>query len=143
MKTMKHNKFRQAFTFIEIMVVVVILAILAALIVPNLLNKASDAKVSAAKSDISSLSTALQNYHLDNDAFPTTDEGLAALRSAPASAPHWKGPYLQKDMSKDPWGNDYHYESPGPAGQDYLITSYGSDAKPGGDGYAADITSDQ
>lgn len=141
MKTNKYNKFRQAFTFIEIMVVVVILAILAALIVPNLLNKAQDAKVSAAKSDISSLKTALNNYHLDNDAFPTTDEGLNALVTAPSSATHWKGPYVEK-IPSDPWGNAYQYQSPGPSGQDFLITSYGSDGKEGGEGYAADITSD-
>ena len=134
---------RRAFTLIELLVVILILAILAALIVPRLVNRTSDAKIAAAKSDISTLGSLLQQYKVDNDAYPSTEDGLNALRVQPSDAPHWKGPYTTKDIPLDPWGNPYVYQSPGPSGQDYLITSYGADGAPGGDGDAADITSDQ
>ncbi len=134
---------RSGFTLIEIMIVVLIIAILAALIIPRLFSNTDKAKIAAAKSDIASLSTALGSYRLDNDNFPNTSDGLDALRVAPSDAPHWKGPYIEKQIGNDPWGNPYQYVSPGPDGQDYLITSYGSDGAPGGDGNAADITSDQ
>jgi general secretion pathway protein G len=125
------------------LVVILILAILASLIIPRLLQRTDDAKIAKAKSDIATLSSLIQQYRLDNDKFPTTEEGLQALRVAPSDAPHWKGPYTDKDVSMDPWGNPYVYQSPGPSGQDFLITSYGSDGAPGGEGNAADITSDQ
>ena len=123
----------------EMLVVVLIIAILASLIVPNLIKKADEAKVAKATADISSLSDALQGYRLDNNAYPTTDEGLSALMVQPSDARNWKGPYLTKNITADPWGNQYVYQSPGPSGQDYLITSYGPDGQPGGND---DITSD-
>jgi general secretion pathway protein G len=138
-----NNRSRRAFTLIEMLVVILILAILASLIIPRLISRTDDAKIAKAKSDIATLSSCLQAYRLDNDKYPTTEEGLVALRSAPSDAPHWKGPYIDKDIPNDPWGNPYVYQSPGPSGQDYLITSYGSDGQPGGEGNAADITSDQ
>jgi general secretion pathway protein G len=130
-----------AFTLIELLVVILILAILAALIVPRVVGRTADAKRAKAASDIATLTSLLQQYKVDTDKFPTTEEGLNALRVQPADAPSWRGPYTTKDIPTDPWGNEYNYESPGPNGEDFAITSYGSDGAPGGDGDAADITS--
>jgi general secretion pathway protein G len=142
MKTQSTLRPRRAFTLIEMLVVILILSILAALIIPRLVGRTSDAKIAAAKSDIATLSSAVQQYRLDNDHYPTTEQGLQSLSVQPSDAPHWKGPYLTKPINNDAWGNAYVYQSPGPNGQDYLITSYGSDGAPGGTGDAADITSD-
>ena len=132
---------RRAFTLIEMLVVILILAILAALIVPRVVGRTSDAKRAKAASDVATLSSLLQQYRIDNDQYPTTEQGLNALRVAPAGATNWRGPYSTKDIPPDPWGNEYSYESPGPNGQDFLIISYGADGAPGGEGDAADITS--
>ncbi len=139
---MTKNRKIRAFTLIEMLVVVLILAILAALIVPRVLNRTGDAKRAKAASDVAVLGSLLSQYRIDTDGFPTTEEGLNALRVAPSGANNWRGPYAQKEIPTDPWGNDYVYESPGPSDQDYLIVSYGSDGAPGGDGDASDITSD-
>ncbi len=131
------------FTLIEIMVVVVILAVLGALVVPNILGKVDTARVTAAKTDINSIRTALDLYRLDNFKYPTTEQGLQALVKQPADPtitnypPHGYLPTLPKD----PWGNPYVYVSPGSDGRDYEITSYGRDGKPGGEGPDADIIS--
>src|SRR5690349_5105501 len=132
---------RRAFTLIELLVVILILAILAALIVPRVVGRTSDAKRAKAASDIATLSSLLQQYRIDNDKFPTTEEGLQSLRVQPSDAPNWKGPYTSKDIPTDPWGNEYVFEAPGPNGEDFLIESYGSDGAPGGDGEASDISS--
>jgi len=137
LRTPSHG--RRAFTLMEMLVVVLIIAILASLIVPNLIKKADEAKVAKATADISSLEDSLQAYRLDNGTYPTTDEGLQALTVQPSDARNWKGPYLTKGVPLDPWGNQYQYVSPGPAGEDYLVTSYGPDGQPGGND---DITSD-
>ncbi|MEO7719606.1 MAG: type II secretion system major pseudopilin GspG, partial [Capsulimonas sp.] len=113
-----------------------------ALIVPRLVSRTSDAKRASASSDISTLSSLLQQYRLDNDGYPSTEEGLQALVTKPSAARNWKGPYTTKALPTDPWQSEYIYQSPGPDGQDFLITSYGADNQPGGDGDAADITSD-
>jgi len=134
---MRNN--RKAFTLIELMVVILILAILAALIVPRIVGRADDAKIAKAKSDISTLRGLLNTFRLDNDRYPTTEEGLNALRVPPADAKNWKGPYSDKDISLDPWQNPYDYEFPGADGQDYILKSYGADGQPGGDGNNADI----
>lgn len=139
----RSHRTRRAFTLIEMLVVILILAILAALIIPRLVGRTSDAKIAKAKSDIATLSSLLQQYRLDSDRYPTTEEGLNALRVRPSSARGWKGPYTTKDISLDPWNNPYVYQSPGPDGQDFLITCYGADGAPGGEGDAADVTSDQ
>jgi general secretion pathway protein G len=130
-----------AFTLIEMLVVVLILAILAALIVPRVVNRTSDAKRAKASSDIATLSSLLQQFRIDNDRFPTTEEGLTALRVQPADAANWRGPYTSKEIPADPWGNEYIYESPGPGGEDFLIISYGADGAPGGEGDASDLDS--
>lgn len=131
---------RKAFTLIELMVVILILAILAALIVPRVIGRADDAKRAKASADIATLDSAIQQFRLDNDRYPTTEEGLSALRQAPQDAKNWRGPYLDKPLPPDPWQNQYIYESPGPNGQDFLVQSYGKDGQPGGDGDNADIT---
>lgn len=128
------------FTLIEIMVVVVIIGLLAAIIGPQVVGRADDAKVTKAQSDISALETALTMYKLDNFRYPTTEQGLRALVEKPQdpNVRNWKsGGYLRR-ASKDPWGNDYQYRSPGAHGE-IDIFSLGADGQPGGEGLDADI----
>jgi general secretion pathway protein G len=138
---MRNNQ--RGFTLIEIMVVVVILAVLGALVVPNILGKVDTARVTAAKTDIKSIATALDLYRLDNFKYPTTEQGLQALVKQPADPSITNYPphgYLAT-LPKDPWGNPYTYTSPGADGREYEIMSYGRDGKPGGEGPDADILS--
>ena len=132
---------QRGFTLIEIMVVVIIIGLLAAVIVPQVINKVDEARISKAKADIQSLETALTMYRLDNSKYPTTDQGLQALVVQPTdpSIRHWRiGGYLQR-VSKDPWGNDYGYTFPGTHGREYDLFTLGADGQPGGDGVNADI----
>ncbi len=133
----------RGFTLIEIMVVVVIMGVLAALVVPRLMGRTDDARILAAKQDIATLMQALKLYRLDNQRYPTTEQGLQALVSRPTAAPvpqNWKtGGYLDR-LNKDPWGNPYQYLAPGTRGE-IDIFSYGADGKPGGTGIDADIGS--
>jgi general secretion pathway protein G len=133
----------RGFTLIEIMVVVVIMGVLAALVVPKLLSRTGESKVAAAKVDIATVMQALKLYKLDNQRYPTTEQGLQALLVKPTSGPAangWKtGGYLEK-MPKDPWGNAYQFLSPGVKGE-IDIFSYGADGAPGGTGDDADIGS--
>ena len=129
------------FTLIEIMVVLVIIGVLAALIAPNVLDRASDAKVTAARTDVNNLMQALKLYKLDNQRFPSSEQGLQALVSKPGSAPvpgNWR-PYLDK-LPNDPWGNAYQYLNPGLHGP-VDVLSLGADGQPGGEGRDADIGS--
>jgi general secretion pathway protein G len=131
----------RGFTLIEIMVVVIIIGLLAAVIVPNVISKVDEAKVTKAKSDVQALETALTMYRLDNSRFPTTEQGLAALVTQPTdpTIKHWRpGGYIQR-VSKDPWGNDYQYVYPGTHGKEYDLFSMGADGQPGGEGLDADI----
>lgn len=134
---------QRGFTLIEIMVVVVIMGVLAALIVPKLMGRADDARIAAAKQDIATLMSALKLYKLDNQHYPTTGQGLQALVQKPASGPAangWKaGGYIEK-LPKDPWGGQYQYLSPGVKGE-VDVFSYGADGQPGGSGNDADIGS--
>ena len=123
------------------MVVVVILGILAALIVPKIISRPDEARISAARQDVATLAQALKLYKLDNLAYPTTDQGLQALVNKPAAAPipmNWKtGGYLER-LPKDPWGHDYRYLNPGLHGE-IDIYSLGADGEPGGEGNDADV----
>ncbi|WP_426087390.1 type II secretion system major pseudopilin GspG [Janthinobacterium sp. PSPC1-1] len=133
----------RGFTLIEIMVVVVIMGILASLVVPKLIARTGESKVAAAKVDIATVMQALKLYRLDNQRYPTTEQGLHALIEKPTTGPAangWKaGGYLEK-MPKDPWGNPYQFLSPGVKGEVDLI-SLGADGQPGGSGDDADIGS--
>ena len=134
---------QRGFTLIEIMVVVVIMGILAALVVPKLMGRADDARIQAARSDIATIMQSLKLYKLDNNRYPTTEQGLQALIAKPTSGPEpkgWKaGGYLEK-LPKDPWGNPYQYQSPGLKGE-IDVYSLGADGQPGGAGNDADIGS--
>jgi len=131
----------RGFTLIEIMVVVIIIGLLAAVIVPTVVNKVDEAKVAKAKHDINALEAALAMYRVDNSRYPTTEQGLQALVSQPndPTIKHWRqGGYLQR-ITKDPWGNDYQYANPGQHGKDYDLFTYGADGTQGGEGIDADI----
>ncbi|MBI3771848.1 MAG: type II secretion system major pseudopilin GspG [Gammaproteobacteria bacterium] len=135
---MRQRRRQAGFTLIEIMVVVVILGILAAIIVPRLMDRPDAARVTKAKSDIRAIESALSLYRLDNHSYPTTDQGLQALVEKPANAAAWKeGGYIER-MPKDPWNNPYQYLNPGVHGT-IDVFSYGADKQEGGDGINADI----
>jgi general secretion pathway protein G len=132
---------QSGFTLIEIMVVVIIIGLLAAVVVPQFLGRVDDARVSKAKQDIQALETALTMYKLDNFTYPTGDQGLLALVQAPTdgSAKNWRpGGYLKR-VNKDPWGNDYKYAAPGTHSAEYDLYSQGADGQPDGEALAADI----
>jgi general secretion pathway protein G len=129
------------FTLIEVMVVVAILAILAALVVPRIMDRPDEARIIKTKQDIRAIESALQLYRLDNFQYPSTDQGLEALVNRPSGSPepkNWKsGGYLER-MPKDPWGNEYQYLSPGLHGE-LDIFSYGADGSPDGEGVSSDV----
>ncbi|MGH8254546.1 MAG: type II secretion system major pseudopilin GspG [Steroidobacteraceae bacterium] len=137
------RRLQAGFTLIEIMVVVVIIGLLAAVVVPKFLTSVDDARVSKAKQDVQAMVTALTMYKLDNYVYPTTDQGLNALVQKPDEtvAPHWRqgGYFEQQHLNKDPWHRDYVYVSPGTHGNDYDLYSLGADGQPGGEKYNADI----
>jgi general secretion pathway protein G len=133
--------FSRGFTLIEVLVVVAILGILAAIVVPRIMDRPDEAKRVAAKADIGAMVQALKLYRLDNGGYPTTDQGLGALVQKPTTNPvpgNWKqGGYLER-LPKDPWGGDYQYLSPGVKGE-IDVFSLGADRARGGEGNAADI----
>ncbi len=129
------------FTLIELMVVLVIIGVLAALIVPNVLERTDDARATAARADINNLMQALKLYKLDNLRFPTTEQGLQALIAKPTTGPtppNWK-PYIEK-LPQDPWNHPYQYLNPGIKGE-IDVMSFGADGQAGGEGKNADIGS--
>lgn len=131
----------KGFTLIELMVVLVIIGVLAALIVPNVLERADDARVTAARTDITNIMQALKLYRLDNQRYPTSEQGLQALVVKPTSGPvpnNWKL-YLEK-LPNDPWGRPYQYLNPGIKGE-IDVMSFGADGQSGGEGKDADIGS--
>lgn len=128
-------------TLIEMLVVVTIIALFAALVAPRMLQKADSAKVTAAQAQINGFMTALGTYRLDTSTYPTNEMGLQALRTRPQNLPTWGGPYLPKEVPNDPWARPYVYKFPGEHGDEPDIISYGADGQPGGEGMAADIVS--
>lgn len=132
---------QHGFTLIELMVVLVIIGVLAALIVPNVLDRADDARATAARTDVTNTIQALKLYRLDNQRYPTAEQGLQALVAKPTTAPqplNWR-PYLEK-LPNDPWGRPYQYLNPGVKGE-IDVMSLGADGQPGGEGKDADIGS--
>ena len=135
------RRLQAGFTLIELMVVLVIIGVLAALIVPNVLDRADDARSTAARTDVTNVMQALKLYRLDNQRYPTAEQGLLALVARPGSGPapiNWK-PYLEK-LPNDPWGRPYQYLNPGIKGE-IDVMSFGADGQPGGEGKDADIGS--
>jgi|SRR3972149_1609659 len=136
---------RSGFTLIEILVVIVVIAILATLVAPNVFRHVGSAKDATARSQIEMFGAALDAYRLDNGRYPSSEQGLEALWREPQGDPrptNWRGPYLRKEVPLDPWDHAYIYKAPGvvnPTGYDLL--SYGADGAEGGEGENADITS--
>jgi len=130
----------RGFTLIEMLIVMVILGLLAALVGPRMFGKVGKSRQKAAKAQISLFETALDTYKLDTGKYPTTEQGLQALRVKPEGLERWDGPYLPKDIPLDPWGHMYDYRCPGEHG-DYDIISYGADGTSGGENEDEDIVS--
>ena len=132
---------RTGITLIEMLVVVTIIALFAAVVGTTMFKKTDQARVTAAKLQISNFMDALGQYKLDTGNFPTTEQGLNALRVKPEGVNNWNGPYLPKDVPLDQWGHPFVYKYPGEHGDEPDIESYGADGQPGGDGINADIQS--
>lgn len=134
---------RQGFTLLELIVVIIVLGLLVGLVGPQIFGHVSEAKSTTARTQIELFGVALDSYRLDSGSYPTTDQGLTALREKPGHGPvppNWRGPYLRKAIPLDPWKRPYLYRSPGsrdPSG--YELKTYGRDGKPGGQGEDADI----
>ncbi len=128
-------------TLIEMLVVVTIIALFAGLVVPRMLRRTDTARITAARAQINAFMTALGAYKLDTGVYPTTEQGLQALRVQPPGVTQWQGPYLPQEIPVDPWGRPYVYKYPSEHGDEPEIISYGADGQPGGEGINADIVS--
>lgn len=137
---MNHVRSHRGFTLLELLVVMVIIGLLAAYVGPKYFSQVGKSEVKTTRAQIVGFEKALQQYRLDVGRFPSTEQGLQALVSKPATVAKWDGPYLEKTVPLDPWGHPYVYVSPGEHG-DVDISSTGRDGRPGGDGLDADITS--
>jgi len=127
-----YSRYKKGFALIELLLVVAILSVLIAIVTPRLVGRSERAKMTAASVEINNIATALDLYELDNGKYPPAEDGLNALRSKPAGASNWNGPYLKK-MPSDPWGNAYSYKSPGMHNsEDYDLYSFGPDGAEGG-----------
>lgn len=140
MRELRLKNNRKAFTLVELLVVIVIIALLSSLVAPKLFGKLDSAKVKTAYAQMQMLSQALDSFRLDVGRYPTTEEGLAILWAKHSTLKNWNGPYLPKPVKQDPWGNPYHYKQPGKDGNPYDLYSLGSDGKEGGDKDAKDIS---
>ena len=134
------NAEQRGFTLLELLVVIVIIGLLAGLVAPRYFDQVSKTNTKIAKAQIDSLEKALDQYRLDVGAYPTTEQGLAALNAKPQNVERWAGPYLKKAVPLDPWAAPYVYKAPGEHGE-YDLSSLGSDHQPGGTGEAIDVTS--
>ena len=139
-----NSRLSSGFTLIEMIVVIVIIAVLAGLVGPMVFGNVGDARTQGARAQIEMFALALDAYRLDNNFYPTTEQGLAALEVPPGTNPlprRWRGPYLRRQLPADPWGRPYQYRSPGAAGREYEIVSLGRDGRSGGTGEDADVDS--
>jgi general secretion pathway protein G len=128
-------------TLIEMLVVVTIIALFAAVVGPNIFKNTDKARMTAARTQVDNFMTALASYKMDTGQLPASDLGLQALRARPANVNGWNGPYLQKEIPMDPWGRPYLYKYPGERGDEPEVICLGADGQPGGDGINADIVS--
>jgi len=133
MKKIQRRKSERGVTLIEMLVVITIIGLIAGLVTVNVMRQGENAKRQIAKTQIASFMNALSIYKLDTGLYPSTAQGLQALREKPGEMPNWAGPYLPKDVPLDPWGRPYEYKYPGDHGEDPDITSLGPDGQPGGD----------
>jgi general secretion pathway protein G len=136
---------RNGFTLVEILVVIIVISLLATLVAPNVFRHVGRAKDTTARAQVELLSAAVEAYRLDNDRFPTTEQGLAALRTLPTLEPRpraWRGPYLRREVPVDPWGRPYLYRSPGTVNREgYDLLTLGRDGLEGGEDEDADVLS--
>jgi len=139
-RIMREKAKRKGFTLIELLMVMVIIGLLAAMVAPKFIGKVGKAKQQAAQAQIELFGAALDAYRLDVGRYPTTEQGLKALRVKPEDVENWDGPYLKKRIPLDPWKNEFVYKCPGDHGE-YDIISYGADGKEGGEGEDQDIVS--
>lgn len=140
-RTERRRNLERGVTLIEMLVVVTIIALFAALVAPKILGRADQARVTSAKVQIQNFQGALAQYKLDTGVFPSTEQGLQALREKPQGVESWRGPYLAKDVPADPWGRAFIYKYPGEHGDEPDIVSLGADGQPGGEEMNADVAS--
>lgn len=140
MATIAHRRATRGFTLLELLVVVLIIGLLTGIVGPRLMGQIGRSEVTAARAQIDAFDKAVQAYRLDMGQFPTTDQGLRVLLTAPGSDTRWRGPYLKGAIPNDPWGMPYQYRAPGSNGRDYDIVSYGRDKSAGGSGDDADLS---
>ena len=129
----------RGFTLLELLVVMVIIGLLAGFVAPRYFAQVGKSQVKAARAQIDALDKALEQYRIDVGHLPTTEQGLAALNITPPGEQNWAGPYLKKEVPRDPWGNAYNYAAPGTHNNDFDLSSFGKDGRPGGSGENADL----
>lgn len=136
----KERRAEVGFTLLELLVVMVIIGLLAGIVAPQYFAQIGKSNAKVARAQIESFGQALDQYRLDVGSYPTTEQGLLALRAAPQQVARWQGPYLKRDIPEDPWGRAYVYRRPGQHGE-YDLVSLGADGQPGGDGENTDVVS--